>query len=159
MGLGPALPSSNNIMKLILTLPLALISLRDWSQRTSGLASWQLSFPSRSRWPKIDWPVPWGRERERRGWKTSGLHQHHQVVFIDYSRRDNVVYGYLEGICQPLRRLLHREFRKFWKHVGYSGSLPPCGIAPWCLKSKVAINSTHDCLFSTLPLPDLGGLT
>lgn len=73
MGLGPVLRPSNNIMKLIVTLPLALISVRDWSQRTSGLLSWWLSFPSRPRRPKTDlaaakaWEEEWW-EGDRGGW-------------------------------------------------------------------------------------------
>lgn len=108
MGFGPALPSSNNIMKLILTLPLALISLRDWSQRTSGLASWQLSFPSRSRWPRIDGAVPSGRGKGEgnRGRRGSGKSMAASSPSSDIYclPEDNVLYGYAEGTRQALSK-------------------------------------------------------
>lgn len=70
MGLGPVLHLSNNIMKLIVTLPLALISVRHWSQRTSGSLSWRLSFPSGSRWPKTDLAV--AKAWEGKWWEGDG---------------------------------------------------------------------------------------
>lgn len=163
MGLGPALPSSNNIMKLILTLPLALISLRDWSQRTSGLASWQLSFPSRSRWPEIDWPVPWGKgvggegRRGRRGKGTSLAASSSSSGIYWPPKKDTVLYGYLEDTCQPLQRLLHGEFRKLWKHVGYTAYF-------WYRPFVSRVQNGSWCCYPWLsflhpPLPYPGGLS
>lgn len=156
MGLGPALSSSNNIMKLILTLPLALISLRDWSQRTSGLASWQLSFPSRSRWPKIDWPVPSGRERQKGTEGEEGMKNqwayHRQVIFIDCLKRTTSSVGFLKRLAQAFHRLLERRLSMDGYMLVEWLTDFTCDNTPWCLASRVAAESLCSRLTFLYPL-------